>query len=140
MPSKSRQVREVPPTAPESTAVERISSSEINKAERATAVVLLAAASKLPEEHFAGSRNSGKFATSIIAKEVSVDSSICLIHSDNEKAGLMQRAESFVISIETSFQIAASFIAKRVVSRKSVMAIVNIAVLIKAIAEKLDRH
>jgi hypothetical protein len=117
-------------------AMDRISPSEVKSAEMGASAVLLAAASKFPQGYFSESR----CAESIIDENVSVASNNGLIRGGREGMDVLQLAASCVVNIQNSVEIGARYIFESVINKQSVIAIVNIATLIKAIAEKVDQH
>ena len=110
---------------------ERISASEVKSAEMGATAVLLAAASKSSQGYFSGSSCSERCVESIIDENVSVASNIGLIRGGSEGMDVLQLAASCVVNIQNS---------ESAINKQSVIAIVNIAILIKAIAEKVDQH
>jgi hypothetical protein len=117
-------------------AMDRISPSEVKNAEMGASTVLLAAAGKFPQGYFSESR----CAESIIDENVSVASNNGLIRGGREGMDVLQLAASCVVNIQNSVEIGARYIFESVINKQSVIAIVNIATLIKAIAEKVDQH
>ena len=117
-------------------AMDRISPSEVKSAEMGASAVLLAAASKFPHGYFSESR----CAESIIDENVSVASNNGLIRGGREGMDVLQLAASCVLNIQSSVEIGVRYIFESVINKQSVIAIVNIATLIKAIAEKVDQH
>ena len=119
---------------------DRISASEVKSAEMGATAVLLAAASKSSQGYFSGSSCSERCVESIIDENVSVASNIGLIRGGSEGMDVLQLAASCVVNIQNSVEIGVRYIFESAINKQSVIAIVNIAILIKAIAEKVDQH